>query len=212
MEKFVLKNENGGYLIFKHGSTPKITDQLSLSTIFDTRELAENRLIQIPKKIGKCKVVSINTIVDSVEQNTNYKDFDVETTYELLNDQVASIKSVVGNQKVLEDALNKIALIEEDIKHFIELNNLNAAQGYNIYKVQHSLYAKRREIKDKLKAIDFIRTSNLSELMNGSAKVMQKRIKNRKYGLRTSEAKDIFTYGMTKSTANKVCEKIRSIV
>lgn len=212
MEKFVLGNNNGAYILFKQRGTPIVTDKLSLCTTFESKESAEKRLNQIPKKLGSWSAIPVSTIVDFVEQNAEYVDFEVNNIYEKFYEQIMSIKSVVGNQKLLEEALNKITLITEDINHFIEFNNLNAAQGYNIYKIQHLLYLKRREIKDKLKAIDFIRTSNVTDLINGSTEIMGKRIHNRKYRIRTSEIKDIFVDGINSTVVNKVCDNIRSII
>lgn len=55
-----------------------------------------------------------------------------------------------------------------DIQHYIELSTLNAAQGYNAYRLLKEVLEERRNIKNKIeemrKILDFINSSKLTDM------------------------------------------------
>ena len=59
--------------------------------------------------------------------------------------------------------------MEVDIEHAAEFYNLNASQGYKLYKLLHDSRIKRRELKDELEKINLslgtsIRSANMENL------------------------------------------------
>lgn len=81
----------------------------------------------------------------------------IELNYDILE----KVKEIHTFIKELEE--RKLYLIEEqrkidleivDIEHAAEFYNLNASQGYKLYKLLHDSRIKRREIKDELQKIN----------------------------------------------------------
>ncbi len=58
-----------------------------------------------------------------------------------------------------KDLNNRLSIADQkrtDIEHFIENNNLNAAQGYNIYKLLKEVLEERRKIKNQINELRII--------------------------------------------------------
>lgn len=81
----------------------------------------------------------------------------------------------------LKTEMSKVDLEVVDIEHAAEFYNLNAAQGYKLYKMLHDARVKRRDIKNEMEKLNhFLNTT----LTSNSLQNLQKSIagmKNRKY-------------------------------
>lgn len=78
-------------------------------------------------------------------------------------------KELEERKLYLDEQLSKIDLEIVDIEHAAEFYNLNACQGYKLYKLLHDRRVKRREIKDELQKISLIlgtsiKSSNIDNL------------------------------------------------
>lgn len=87
---------------------------------------------------------------------------------EYLNDIQDKIYSAISfiNDAYMEESSLQTRLKEVDkkiidVEHYIEFSNLNAADGYKIYKIIKKLRVERREIKDKLAVIDSMKQNNI---------------------------------------------------
>lgn len=101
----------------------------------------------------------------------------IELDYDILD----KIKEISIFTKQLEE--RKLYLIEQikivdleivDIEHAAEFYNLNASQGYKLYKLLHESRIRRREFKDELQKIGYIlgtsmRSSEIQNLENSIA-------------------------------------------
>lgn len=63
----------------------------------------------------------------------------------------------------LLDQLSKVDRELSDIAHYIEFNNLNAAQGYKAYKMEHERRIIRRSIKNEIQVLEIILGKKISE-------------------------------------------------
>lgn len=63
----------------------------------------------------------------------------------------------------LIEQLSKVDRELSDIAHYIEFNNLNAAQGYKAYKMEHERRTIRRSIKNEIQVLDIILDKKISE-------------------------------------------------
>lgn len=73
------------------------------------------------------------------------------------------VKDCAKNRDALNEELSEIDRLLSDINHFIEFTNLNAVDGYRIYKKQHELLKRRREVKYELKIADDINSLGVDE-------------------------------------------------
>lgn len=68
-----------------------------------------------------------------------------------------------------------------DVFHYIEFCNLNAAQGYNAYRMIKDRRIKRRSIKNELDVLSIILSKKISETATDEIKKCIKGMDNRKY-------------------------------
>lgn len=73
----------------------------------------------------------------------------------------------------LNEQLRKVDLAIVDIEHAAEFGNLNAYQGYMIYKRLHNARVKRREIKNELEQMRYITHCSIN---SSSISTLRKRI------------------------------------
>lgn len=101
-----------------------------------------------------------------------------EIEYDLI-DKVIEIESFAKDLQArnlyLQSKLSLVELEIVDIEHAAEFYNLNASQGYKIYKMLHDRQKVRREIKNEMEQIKYILngsmrsalTNNISKSING---------------------------------------------
>nr|WP_187142777.1 hypothetical protein [Acetivibrio ethanolgignens] len=96
----------------------------------------------------------------------------IELDYDIL-DRIKEIseftKQIEERRLYLMEMIHTIELEIVDIEHAAEFYNLNASQGYKLYKLLHDSRNKRREYKDELEKINLslgtsIRSTNMENL------------------------------------------------
>ena len=96
----------------------------------------------------------------------------IELEYDIL-DKVKEIsiftKQIEERRLYLIEEIHKIDLEIVDIEHAAEFYNLNASQGYKLYKLLHDSRIERRKLKDELQKIELslgtsIRSTNIENL------------------------------------------------
>lgn len=96
----------------------------------------------------------------------------IELGYDIL-DKVKEIstftKQIEERRLYLMEMIHKTELEIVDIEHAAEFYNLNASQGYKLYKLLHDARNRRREYKDELEKINLslgtsIRSTNMENL------------------------------------------------
>ena len=128
----------------------------------------------------------------------------------MLEDRIKEIEEM--NKKLLnmgnEMKTNKNRLVHElsitdkkilDIQHYIEIYNLNAAEGYKAYKLLKETLEERRKIKDELKESSSLSSSlcTSGNIINQSVTNAKQRLENRHYKVRIM--KEIFGETMGRS-------------
>lgn len=109
-------------------------------------------------------------------------------------DKIGDMNGVVKEAKTRKNALEKqLQRLEDeklDIEHYIEFQNLNAAQGYKASKELKTCRVKRRSVKNELAVIDIILELQLKEIV--FSKIYQKieKLDKRTYKPRVRE--DLF--------------------
>ena len=163
-------HDNNNYLIQNKKGQWSIANNIISATRWDEIEKANNVLNHNCKQIEKLK--NFNWEVKCISQKdeaTNLSSEPIELNYDIL-EKVKEIhaftKELEKRKSYLNGELSKIDLEIVDVEHAAEFYNLNASQGYKLYKLLHDLRVKRREVKDELQKINLtLGTSVKSENM-----------------------------------------------
>lgn len=213
MGRYVIGDDEGRYLIMKHGHSPEVTSDLSRAKRFEDN-LSAQRVMKssVPKSLGaNWKPIDLDVVTSNVKQNREYKKVDLQSVYKKINNEFLPVKEIMGNKEALERQLKEIELIKCDLEHLIETTTLNGAEGYLVYKVFRVVRNKRREIKNELAMIDFFKTAKITDFVERTDKIMSG-METRKYAPRSEITKRLFdSKKITSKDINKICEEIKEI-
>lgn len=153
-DDFYLRQDNGGYSM--------VTD--------------------IEKATKWKKISAANNVHKNLQNNERYNGFVVryaskennevsevaaytELDYDIIDkaNEIASLARQAENRRTY--LLEKIQMIDleiVDIEHAAEFYNLNASQGYKLYKMLHNARVERREFKNELEKINMFLSSTIS--------------------------------------------------
>lgn len=76
------------------------------------------------------------------------------------------VEEAKKRKEILEKQLHDLEDEKLDIEHYIEFQNLNAAQGYKASKELKNCRIKRRSVKNELTVIDFILEKKIKEIIS----------------------------------------------
>lgn len=160
--KFIKQDADGKY---------KQTSSIGLADIFDSQTIADNvRMNSVPKSLSRTyrvaeivdgEIVQIQAFVtaekvrtgDTVHFNNSYWNNEWCKCFAPL-DGIFEKAAKRGNELIRE--IRDIEFEIVDVEHYIEFNNLNAREGYKIYKKLNELFCKRRDLKFEQKIVNAI--------------------------------------------------------
>lgn len=100
-------------------------------------------------------------------------------------DKVVEIENFAKDIKLrylyLKSKLHEVELEIVDIEHAAEFYNLNASQGYKIYKMLHDSRNERRKIKDEMLKIEYIMDGTMKTALNNKMSQSILGLDNRQY-------------------------------
>lgn len=166
---YILCNENNQYLHQEPKSKYQIVQDINKAHVWNSINKAQNVLnnnCQTDKQLNKFTWHIVN-IVNKNEPVAVSMDGvkPAELNYSILEkvkEIHTFIKELEQRKLYLVDKLHEIEMEIVDIEHAAEFYNLNASQGYKLYKMLHNARIKRREIKDELQIIGYTLASSLS--------------------------------------------------
>lgn len=97
------------------------------------------------------------------------------------------IKEIEQRRLFLLYKIHEIDLDIVDIEHAAEFYNLNAAQGYQIYKMLHDARVQRREFKDELQKIELLLGTSMRSMNMENLEKSIKGMDSRKYSPRINK-------------------------
>ena len=107
------------------------------------------------------------------------------TTYSETIDTIKELDNTANVlRNMLDEANREMSEIDKeitDIEHAAEFYNLNAAQGYKLYKVLHDARIRRREIKNKHDILQWVISKKVEKLSNNALNGQIRNIKARTY-------------------------------
>lgn len=174
-----LRQGNKGY---------SLTNNPNEATKWSKVKSANNTLKHIESKFIGC-----NLEVKAVLQDSNVVSATLqpdELDYDILEKagEIAELAKQAENRKAyLCEQIHNVDLEIVDIEHAAEFYNLNAAQGYKLYRMLHDARVERRKLKDELERINmFLGTSIGSDKMENLKKSIMG-LDNRQYTPRVNK-------------------------
>lgn len=172
MEKYIITNDKV-YIARNIDNSIYTTNDINLAMRHNTKAKAENTLSTLPKpyKNLKFKVIEIEDKDNSEEQDQVIYDEPITSIDTEVDEIISTIEN--GFKKLAEYKRtigNKHSYIEKeicDIEHAAEFFNLNASEGFMIYKMLQNARKERRKIKDDILKLQIAFNSPLSSWTEG---------------------------------------------
>ena len=163
--RWITKNRNGKYV-------PTTCE--ALADTFGNKEANSVYNNNLSKALKSCfRVMKVDKPPELVKQITQEKvNENTETPSNSENiqywiDKISDLNGLASEALHRKDnLLSQLSKIDQelsDIDHYIEFVNLNAAQGYNAYRMIKERRIKRRSIKNELDVINIILGKKISE-------------------------------------------------
>lgn len=156
---------NGTYYVGgdKNGSRT-LTTNINNACVYSTKVKAENELENaIRSKNGWSLAVNDEWFIKGKKDIEIAKpielDFDFHKEIIELQDKVGQLEQ---RKEYLKYLISKYDREISDIQHCAEFYNLNASQGYKLYKMLHNVTNKRREVKNEFNSICMILSSKIT--------------------------------------------------
>lgn len=197
---YILKKGKDLYVKFKNRGTPELVENIYEATTFEDKTKCLKRINSIPNSFG---TVVPTFLEEKIEITKIDKSMSVQEVQEIIN---KDIKLINGNIKCLKNKLSKIELLNIDIEHFIEFNDLNASDGYKIYKILHELRVQRRKIKNQIADMEQMRITVISDIPS----IRLKENQHRAYECRNYISKPLFE-GKISNEYKKICDSIKEM-
>lgn len=146
-ERYVMQLEgNGAYMTTTEPLTAKH---------FTSAKNAGNVLKRHTGKFGKDfqirRIDNINCDIENIESKPCAEPCELPFDITDKAGEISKVVELVGRRKdYLVNELTMVDLELSDIEHAAEFYELNASQGYKLYKMLHDARVRRRKIKDEL--------------------------------------------------------------
>ena len=159
---------NGNYLCQNRKGKWSVVYNIDEATKWDEFNKANNvvntncRQIEgLKDLIWEVKNVSEKIKIESITDTSIVSKCDV---LEKVKEIHAVTNELKERKTYLLEELSNIDLEIVDIEHAAEFYNLNASQGYKLYRLLHDSRVKRRGVKDELQKINFALGSSIGNL------------------------------------------------
>lgn len=156
---------NGTYYVGgdKNGSRT-LTTNINNACVYSTKIKAENELENaVRSKNGWSLAVNDEWFIKGKKDIEIAKpielDFDFYKEIIELQDKIGQLEQ---RKEYLKYLISKYDREISDIQHCAEFYNLNASQGYKLYKMLHNVTNKRREVKNEFNSICMILSSKIT--------------------------------------------------
>lgn len=181
---YIICDDNNNYVCCTKGNRFSATTDINKAVKYIKLQTAKN----VCENNGRSKALKqFNWSVKYITQENkivNEPAEPLELDFNILDKvkEISSFTRKLENRRLyLIEEMHKIDLEIVDIEHAAEFYNLNASQGYKLYKLLHDARIKRRGLKDELQKIELalgtaMKSSNMENLEKSIAG-----LNNRKY-------------------------------
>lgn len=157
-DRFIFRNHKGKYIPMSGESMADIYTKKQATDILEHRLSKPLKAKFRVERYDKPPEGMERVVRDDLEQNTEKVMVadNIQRWIDKLNDLNGLIKEANDRKCVLEKDLLKVDMEIQDCLHYIEFMKLNAAQGYQAYKLLKERRVRRRSIKNELQVLDII--------------------------------------------------------
>ena len=185
---YLICNENNHY-----ATTPtknkgyQIVSDIEKAHHWEKLESAQNFLSNNCSQVDKLKIHTwhiIDVSTGEIVEDTPIENIIPVESCNILDTikEISSFTKKIELRKIyLAEQLRQIEMEIVDIEHAAEFYNLNASQGYKLYKMLHNARVKRRAIKDELQIIGYTLASSLTSNSMDNLESSILGLDNRKY-------------------------------
>lgn len=150
----------------------EVDDGLGLTNV--TKEVATNaNIVEKPPDLHIDEVKKISELLPGDTQIDKWRDGFVKMT--------DFVQESEDRRAELSDKLSNIDKEITDIEHYVELNNLNAYQGFLAYKMLQNRLRERRKIKDEIQVLSQLGSCKIDAAMMKDVQEAIKQMENKTY-------------------------------
>ena len=135
-----------------------------------------------PNKRSQCKIVEFKMSIPVVHPShevTTHSGSMFDSVFENL--KKIDLSSFHKEHSELSKKMSRVDQEVADIQHYIEFNNLNAAEGYKAFKMLQDKLLERRVIKDDLAKFQILSSAKVSDIYDGTLDSKIDEFYNRNY-------------------------------
>lgn len=190
---YYITDEKDQYITTKNGI--RAVDRIGQATKMNLSK-ATNVLKTMPKTLLN---FANWTILPVPEENNdaqdqlieNYNFINLETIILDMTKFTETAELYAKYSKTINKQIVEIELEIEDLYHYIEFSNFNAAQGYRAYKMLKERLIKRRELKDTIILLDSVQEKNMLTCSTDNINNIVSKLESRNY--RPRVLKELFS-------------------
>lgn len=111
-----------------------------------------------------------------IEQSLNKADEEIQNIFSRVQEFESYMQEMGKKRDALTYEMSKVDAEIEDILHAAEFYNLNAYEGYKLYKMLHDARIRRRKLKDYIEIVGYVESATGKELAEnkGSKSILGK--------------------------------------
>lgn len=111
-----------------------------------------------------------------IEQSLNKADEEIQNIFSRIQEFESYMQEIDKKRDALTHEMSKVNAEIEDILHAAEFYNLNAYEGYKLYKMLHDARIRRRKLKDYIEIVGYVESATGKELAEnkGSKSILGK--------------------------------------
>ena len=166
-ERFIYSNHSGKFVP---------TSSEAMADIYSKKQaesICKNSLPKTLKSVFHVKKYDSPPGIRQVDQNDLVKNTEkvmaadnIQVWLDKIKDMNCLVKDAKDRKEILVKQLRDLEDEKQDIEHYIEFQNLNAAQGYKASKELKICRVKRRSVKNELAVINIILNQSFKDILN----------------------------------------------
>ena len=177
MELLYVITNGSNYISYDKNQKMTVVSKKELAKRF-TQTKAENfvkNLIGTMKNLGYYIEPDVETN-QLIEQTSNKADKEIQNIFSRVQEFESYMQEIGKKRDALTYEISKVDAEIEDILHAAEFYNLNAYEGYKLYKMLHDARIRRRKLKDYIEIVGYVENTTGKELAEnkGSKSILGK--------------------------------------